>query len=724
MSVKPDMVTGQDCLNWLNKDVGFCNRYNATLEHPIFTNIYEMSQRPTGTLANTFKTYKYLEYGCNIWKWSNNKTKRVVGHVKEVLDDGGLVIDVYGTDKINNANGGNCLSGRFTYKIAGQHFYNCVEIKDPFEDSLFDCDMKDYPHYPPYVKNAYISPQDNESTASVCVFDTHDGFDTGHIPYDMTLNFTPIIDEWGTMSTMDGAFRDKNGNPNDYFDLSQGKMQYGLNITNIPDYDVPAQIYEELCDNPLYGCIGDVYGYLTHLAIEMGTLFFGDGTTGGIISTTPLYSNNRSCQRFNNMCLIYNMVLTNNLSFAMDYIENGTLPQDAFLYPLDWENLPSWSQNPEDDDNPDDNPDDEPDDNNPDDDSWDIDNEIPEPPHFTPFGLSNYNWYWLSAPELESFIHWFWHDIGDFHDFSDIIDKIKGLYNDVASAVMMLRFMPVNPLWIGGLGTQDTIKLGMIEKGGFVNTLAGNTPSVRNLGAKEITPKYKSFIDYAPYSQLSLYLPYHGFIDLDINIFNNNKVRVYAVYDVLSGTIQYFIYCELSANERFLVNSVVAKMGVDIPITLQTKNDRDSSIFQNVSSTVGGLIGAGVGIASGNPIGVALGVTSGVQAMTSSNSSAPLNVKGNVSETGAFYSPHKCRIVLRRPTIQASDKGDNKKGTWLKHVGRTACYGYYIGKDDKNTLKGTGFTQCENPRINFTNTIPLQSEIEEIYKLLEEGVIL
>jgi hypothetical protein len=537
----------------------------------------------------------------------------------------------------------------------------------------------------------------------------------------MVLNFAPELDEWDSMSVLDGCFRDKDGNPANSFNLSNGKMQFGCNITNVPQDETPTQMYEDLCDNPLYGCLGDVYGFLTYMSREMSVMFYGDGTTGQIISTTPLYANNRSVMRYNNVCLIYNMILTDNLQMAHDYIENGSLPQDAYLYPLDWENLPGWEQNP-DPDNPSDDPDDVPDDNDPDDDTWDIDNDPPTPPHDTPFGLSNYNWYWLTAPEYEAFIRWFWHDIGDFHDFSDIIDKIKGLYNDVASAVMMVRYMPIQPAWVGGLGNQDTIKLGMIEKGGFVDTLSGNTPPVRNIGKIEISSRYNSFVDFAPYSQLSLFLPYHGFIDLDINIFNGNYLQVYAVYDVMSGTIQYFIYCEYKENHRqFIVNSVVAKMGIDIPITLQTKNDRDSAIFQNVSSTVGGLIGAGIGIASGNPIGIAMGATSGVQAMTSTNASAPLNVKGNIAETGALYAPNRCRIILRRPTIQASDTGNNKKSTWLKYVGRTACYGYTLG--DKK-MKGSGLTICENPRISFSKTTPLQSEIEEIYEILSKGVIL
>jgi hypothetical protein len=319
-----------------------------------------------------------------------------------------------------------------------------------------------------------------------------------------------------------------------------------------------------------------------------------------------------------------------------------------------------------------------------------------------------------------AFINWFWNDIGQFNDFDDIIAKIKGLYNDLASAVIMIRYMPVNVAFLGGQGEQKPLKIGMIQKAnGSYDTLAMNRPPIVEIGSIDIARKYKSFLDLAPYSQLSLYLPYHGYIDLDINIFSGHKLIVYGVYDPLSGTLQYMIYRQRDG-KRMLVNTVICKIAVDIPITLQTKNDRDSAIFQNVSNTVGGLIGAVGGVASGNPIGAMLGIGTGINAFNSSNASAPLNVKGTVGETGAMYAPHKCSIILRNPTIQGSDS-DNKKSTWLKHVGRATSHGYYLGSDD---MKGSGLTVCTNPRITFENSTPLQSEVDEIYSYLEKGVIL
>jgi hypothetical protein len=283
----------------------------------------------------------------------------------------------------------------------------------------------------------------------------------------------------------------------------------------------------------------------------------------------------------------------------------------------------------------------------------------------------------------------------------------------------MCRYFPVDISWIGGLGTRSNIKLGMIEKEGAVDTISQiNALHAVDIGHIHIGAKYKSFMDMSPYSQLSLYLPWHGFIDLDMNLFNGHDVYVKALYDYLSGTIQYYIYYD----NELLVNTILCKMAMDIPITLQTKNDRDSAIFNNVSSTIGGLVGAGAGIISGNPIGMALGVTQGVGAFNSANASAPMRLMGNVGESGAYIGCQNCFVVVRRPTIQPSDgNSSTMKGlsTWKKNVGMLCGYGYTL-----SDLSGQGFTVCHSPRIDFKSTTPLQTEVDEIYSYLEKGVIL
>ena len=170
-----------------------------------------------------------------------------------------------------------------------------------------------------------------------------------------------------------------------------------------------------------------------------------------------------------------------------------------------------------------------------------------------------------------------------------------------------------------------------------------------------------------------------------------------------------------------------AKMSVDIPITLQTAYDRDRAIQDNVATTLSGFMSAGAGMMSGNPIGMVMGINS-LNSSVSPQNTAPIKVEGMSTEQGSLYQPSRCAIIVRRPVT-------TKKGaSFEKNVGNLWCKTARLG--DYDNIRG--LTICANPRIRFNGAeyyndsgqptgkmlLPLESEIQEIYRLLEGGVIL
>lgn len=691
-----DKVTGSACLDFIDRGIGFCDR---TM---FYGNTYDNNY--LGFYARGISEGGRHEVVCdptyvstNMIVWEHNKNVRKVGLVLDECDDGGYIVAILSDDSIDYQK----------YKIGGvqtscnngaEYTSNILTNKWTFDEDSY----RPVPIYDSDCRSIRWNPSEL-------------------IPYDDTIDYTPTFtDEKPEGSYPFRANFSFNGTDNPYlynYQLTKNKdttLTFGIKREGL------FYIWEFLRYNPIIGCRGDLF----QLAFEMRSI--GRGLMPLSFDTETDLNNyiafpiGEQCTTHSFVSVPFNIILTHNEQQALEYLDNGTLPEDAFLFPMDWEDLPSFYI---------DEPEDVPSSNTPDDNDRDITPNPPVKPSYTPAMLSNYNWYWLSVGDYADFIRWFWNDIGAYNDFESLINKVMGLYNNVASAVLLCRYYPVKYEWITGIeienAPRENIKVGMLERNSLVDVIdQTHVPDVRFIGKIEISKKYNSFIDLAPYSQLSVYLPFHGFIDLDMNIFNGHELYVYGIYDYLNGTIQYLLYYD----DEFLVNTVVAKMAIDIPITLQSKNDRDSAVFQNVSSTVAGLIGAGVGLTSGNPIGMALGVTQGVGAISSANACAPLNVKGTVGETGALYSPPQCAIIIRRPTIQASDVYDNIEGsprlkdgltTWRQTTGQLCGYGYVL-----SSLAGAGFTTCHNPRINFTNTAPLQSEVDEIYNYLEKGVIL
>ena len=708
------VVTGEDCLDYIDKKIGLASHdfsfYGAESPDTIsdtdfgYTVAGWRNDREALRCVNTY-------LNTSIYKWSHDVSKRKVGLVLGDSPDGGLIVAILGDERLRiapEASSGNVKT--VNLKLRSLYLFE-YRMPTPFDDYELETKLMGFPEYnnesnwtnaPQFL--ASVNADAPIGYDNILEFNINDYFTDSY-----QITFGAVCKYAGNLTESNHSYlltNDKNNT------LVYGTLIDFSNTTNgIIKYPV------DCVGNPLSHSGGNLYDYGTYIN---NIIYFS--VPQNIKQNTPFstlsYNVNEEMNSYtesNLSSIPFNLILTRSEFYAKEYLENGVLPPDAFLYPLDWENMPEY-------DKPvptGDKPDDFPDDNDPGDDGRDFDPTPPETPSYTVNQLTNYNWYWLTVPEWSAFISWFWNDIGDYSDFDDIIAKVKGLYNDVASAVIMCRYYPVDISWIGGLGTQSNIKLGMIEKSGAVDTISQATSlHAVDIGHVHIGTKYKSFMDMSPYSQLSLYLPWHGFIDLDMNLFNGHDVYVKALYDYLSGTIQYYIYYD----NELLVNTILCKMAMDIPITLQTKSDRDSAIFNNVSSTIGGLVGAGVGIASGNPIGMALGVTQGVGAFNNANASAPMRLMGNVGESGAYIGCQNCFVIVRRPTIQPSDGNSNTmKGlsTWKKNVGMLCGYGYTL-----SDLSGQGFTVCHSPRIDFKSTTPLQTEVDKIYDYLEKGVIL
>lgn len=673
------MVHGNDCLAYIERPIGFsaCDFGGRSTRAVINDNAFNCKLLGNSHNARIEANYEMRTYTEKI---PHDISKRKIGLILDEYDDGGLYVAILGNETIETTkieNYGHRMPGgincSYEYNLSDgvvrKGGYNGLPLTDLAGDYV---NNSCYGHIFLTLGNQYL------------------------------VSFDEMIDYVPEFNIGCNSQRSLYEHPWTFTNNLNNTMRFGIGEKNISTLAWGYSIF-----NPLRYVAGNLYSAVTVL-------------DGSIVGNCPLnfpggweqldafsFDLGTTIESTNQCAIPFNLILTHSEQYAQAYLNSGTVPPDAYLYPLDWNNLPQF------DDSEEINPDDVPNNNTPGDDNRDVTPNPPVVPSFTPSQFSNYNWYWLTVGEYADFIRWFWYDVGMSTSFDSIIAKIEGLYNNLSSAVIMARYYPVDISWIGGEGTTENIKLGMIEKSGNYTTISqAHPPTVRKIAHKKIPTKYDSFMDLSPYSQLSLYLPFHGFVDLDINILSGHSIDIYGVYDYLTGTLQYFIYYDDSA----LINTFVVKLAVDIPLTLQTKNDRDSSAFQNVSSVIGGLIGAGAGVLSGNPIGIAMGATQGVQAFNSANASAPLNVRGTVGETGALYAPPQCAIILRRPTIQPSDKG-NRLTTWIEDVGQLCGYGC--------KLSGlSGYTQCAEPRINFTKTTPLQSEVEEIYNYLKEGVIL
>ena len=372
---------------------------------------------------------------------------------------------------------------------------------------------------------------------------------------------------------------------------------------------------------------------------------------------------------------VYNLLVTKNLEQAKKYVADGTLPDDVYVtkpYPGDQGKTPT------------DSPDENGEDGNLKD---DVDRIEPKEPDATSVTLSNTHYYRLSKEDLKSFFIDLWS-----LDFSDLIfNQVTGVYSNLVENVVSLRWFPVPLQAIGEIGTTEGIKLGYTT----LETAGTTISSVANLmigGTFDIKPVYNSYMDYAPYTEIQVFLPFYGMLDLDVNLYMGHTLEIQYTVDIASGLITYYILRDLT-----IVQQVQAKCGIDIPITLSSMIDVASEISNNVVSKSVSLASA---TAEGSPIGM-------VGSMLGNTSAPRMKYLSGISENGALYGNRKVTLFIKHPQY-------NRPSNYASTVG----YPSY-GKFKLSSL--SGFTVVENPRLSMTDKMSL-SEYEEIIEFLQGGI--
>ena len=726
IKITKNIVSGDDCLQYVEKPIGFLssvdwgitseNAFNYFLEgtvfgsNPILTNesifkIVYQQYSPSGTPTGENRFDLNCGLSRDIIRF--NHSGRICGLITNENEDGSFEVAIFGNEHLKTsptASESNCDFA---------HFWLEVENMTSISASASETGDILQPEF-----NTIVSFTSGDTKATLN--EIYYGSLSREVTPDNLMDYEPYFinnyDRTFVLFHETGKYNGtllKNSTASNYnFTLTTNKnTTLSLGLNNVKVYRQNAQDHKCIVSGAFKNY--DIRSYMAGDFMKLSQNIWSQALLWNGFNALPfqgstyygecdsqLWGDQHVSADVKNHAFSFmpcNMILTRNETQARRYVEDGTLPTDAFLYPLDWENLPSTEGDI--DDEPGGDPD-APD---------DVDDTPNPEPQITPQMATNNNLYWVQGSNLQSFFNWFWTEAGDIATLDDLWQAIQGLYSSLSEAIIRVTFFPAFESYIGGTSTTNSIILGqLVHAQEGVKKINGHSPSLVTLGEYDVKPYYKNFLDYQPYTDIAVYLPFHGFIELDTNIIMGHKLVVKALFDVISGTIQYDI-----KRDGTTINTVIAKMGVDIPLTLVSKADYDSTIAGNIMSTISGLM---------NPvksIGHGLGMITGANTMSKETNSVPMSVRGTQGETGAFYEPNRCAIYIKRPRYDSGYENikDSTGNTFGKHLGYP-CY-----KQGKlSSKKLSGFFNVANPKINFTKKIPLQDEVNEIYDLLTKGV--
>ena len=320
----------------------------------------------------------------------------------------------------------------------------------------------------------------------------------------------------------------------------------------------------------------------------------------------------------------YNVIVTSDYQQALDYINNGNIPDDARITDSSGNDVSLVEE-----------------DDGKEDDGYKIDlwinTEENEHPVQSQLSSGTNFFYKMSTAHLTTFITWFWNDI----DINDIlINAITGLYNNMAECVLSIKYYPLlptsndffrtveKPIILGRFSTDvNYTKINSCAGNGKICTFDLRKSETYNLYSSKSRPH--AFTDYAPYTDMYLFLPFYGYHKLDTNLVMERPIDITYSLDITTGTLDYNI--KISGTT---IDTLSCTFGIDVPYTLSSMLEMGTNIAQSVADVA---ISAGTNIATNFQASV-------IPSEDSQQMEVPKPSKGGSNLVGNSFAPPALNI--------------------------------------------------------------------------------
>lgn len=306
---------------------------------------------------------------------------------------------------------------------------------------------------------------------------------------------------------------------------------------------------------------------------------------------------------------------------------------------------------------------------------------IPNLPSISAASTGFISLYNPSLNQLNELASYLWSDLFE-------ISGWKKLFADPMDAILGLSIVPVA---VPSGGARE-VKVGNIGTG--ISLTVASTQFVEvDCGSIDVNEYWGAYLDYEPYTQAQIFLPYIGTRPISVDEIMGKTVRVVYHVDILTGACCCFVKCGDS-----VLYTYNGQCSIPIPIT-----------GANYTSVVNGVIGIAASVGSL----VATGGSSAPTAIPEIASSVVNQMKprveksGSISGSAGVLNMQTPYLILIRPR-QALPSKQNE----------------FIGYPSLITVQLTelkGYTEVQS--IHLENIPATQEELAEIESLLKGGVI-
>ena len=223
-----------------------------------------------------------------------------------------------------------------------------------------------------------------------------------------------------------------------------------------------------------------------------------------------------------------------------------------------------------------------------------------------------------------------------------------------------------------------------------------------DFGEIALTEYFQTFMDYSPYTKLSVYIPYCGIVPLNVDNFMNGKISLKCRIDMLTGQFVVFV-----SNSLGIVTTVSGNCAYQLPIRA---NDYNRLVTSGLG-LLGGIVGTAGALATGNvplAIGAGLGTVGGLVATSQAMTKPDVTSKGSLGGNYGLLGNRTPYLIIQRPSISVP-----------KDYGKTLGY---MSRITAKLGDLTGYTVVEE--IHLEHISATDDEKKLIENALKSGVIL
>ena len=293
-------------------------------------------------------------------------------------------------------------------------------------------------------------------------------------------------------------------------------------------------------------------------------------------------------------------------------------------------------------------------------------------------------------------------EVYDFHDYmysTDFLDNCAKLMNDPIDYILSFMLAPYTP----DTSAQTTISIGGTHSTVTALRISSGYKTV-DCGTISLHEFWGKFYDYAPYTQVQIYLPFIGVRSLDIDDVMAGDINLQYRIDVLTGEC----VATVSVNNTRGTNGAIYHFNGNCHSHIPVSGKNYGQTAMNVAGAAVGAIGSVIGgVASGGVVGGVLGGVAGAINVAKSTKT-PIEHTGNLSGCAGLLANYTPFLIVSRPSQSLAANFNHYRG--------------FISNVTRQLSSLSGYTEvAELVQTNIHCTL---DEFEEINDLLKSGVYL